>query len=167
MGKALVKCTRAVAKAGAKVVSRKQKALERCVDRLFVCVQSKHDDPTCETKATATCGTLLGKIVAEGQKAKAAIVKACAGEVYTVLRGMPGANLDALDATCELYGVINLDAGVERYAECAVRSHECHVGELIQFEAPRASALLAEAPLLPPAEFPNSFCPAPTPGPTP
>ncbi len=166
-GKALVKCTGAIAKAGAKFASKKQKSLEKCVDQLFVCTQSKLADPGCEGKAAAACAKEFAKISAEELKLAAAITKACPATLYATLRDALGANLDALATRCAAYGVPSIAMDVTQYAQCLVRSHQCEVEELIQFEAPRAAALIAGAGINPPVVFPREFCPTPTPAPTP
>ncbi len=93
-GKALVKCTGAIAKAGAKFASKKQKSLEKCVDRLFVCTQSKLGDPGCGGSAAEACAKEFAKISTEEGKLGATITKACPAALYVTLRDVLGANLD-------------------------------------------------------------------------
>jgi hypothetical protein len=174
VGKALVKCVGAMRKAGTRFVSKKLRSLERCVDAVFVCEQSKRDDAKCPPKASATCVKAFAQIADEEQKLQASVAAACPAELYAKLRGVLGANLDVLAAECARYGVADLGTAVDigAYAQCLARQHECRVEELMEFEAPRAAALIAslglEALNLDPApQFPSDFCPTPSLTPTP
>ncbi len=171
-GKALVKCAGALTKAGAKFASKNQKSLEKCIDALFRCEQTKSGDPACDGKAGQVCVKEFVKIDAAALKVGAAATKACPATLYPSLRAALGANLEALDAECARFGVPDISGGVGQYVDCLVRQHECRVEELLTYEAPRAATLIGAVDFValglnPPPQFPRDFCPIPTPAPTP
>src|SRR6201988_773454 len=133
-GKALVKCAGAVTKAAAKFAVKNQKSLEKCVDALFRCEQTKSADPSCDTKAGQGCVKEFLKIAAAETKVDAAAAKACPATLYAALRDALGANLAALDAECARFGVPDLTGSVGQYVDCLVRQHECRVEELLSYE---------------------------------
>ena len=171
-GKAVAKCAAAITRGGARFVARKLSSLEKCVDRLFTCEQTKQDNPRCPAGAGTACVKVFQQIATAEQKLEAGIASACPAELYTTMRDAPGANLAVLDAECARYGVADLSQDVGQYTQCLVRQHECRVEELLAFEAPRAAVLIgsvdfAALGLDPPPQFPHDFCPTPSPAPTP
>jgi hypothetical protein len=169
-GKALVKCAGALTKAAAKFAKTNQKSLEKCVDALFRCEQTKSADPACDTKAGQVCVKEYVKIAAAELKVDAAAAKACPATLYPALRDALGTNLAALDTECVRFGVPVLTGDVGQYVDCLVRQHECRVEELMTYEAPRAAALIGAVDFValglnPPPQFPRPFCPSPTPTP--
>jgi hypothetical protein len=155
-GKAVAKCTAAVNKAAAKFVAQKLKHLEKCVDAIFACVQTKPGDPSCGTRANGACDTAFSRIAVAAAGVAPTVDKRCAAISFATLRGADGANLDALAAECALYDVPNLES-LEDYENCLFRQHECRVEELLSFEAPRSDELLGL--LVPPARLRSTFCP--------
>jgi hypothetical protein len=171
-GKAVVKCAAAITKAGARFAAKKQRRLEKCVNRLFTCEQTKQNNPGCPTDAGTVCVNVFEQIAVAEQKLVATIASACPAALYPTMRDALGANLAVLGAECGRYGVADISMDIGQYMQCLVRQHECRVEELLVFEAPRAAALIgsvdfAALGLDPPPQFPHAFCPTPSPTPTP
>jgi hypothetical protein len=146
LAKSLLKCEAAIQKAASAFVVTNLTTLEKCIDVVFTCVQTKPGDDTCihtqdsKAKAETTCSKLATKSQTAEAKVKPAIDKACAGVSMSALFDANGANIGALVATCATYGVTL--ATLDDYVECLSREHECLTEELGRFAAPRADALL-------------------------
>lgn len=149
VAKSLTKCTAAVQKAATAFVVTNLTTLEKCIDSVFTCVQTKPGDDTCIAtrgpggrggKAEKLCNAQAAKSqVAEG-KVQPAIDKACAGVSMSTLFDANGGNYGSLVATCATFGV--MVATPADIVECLDRQHECLTEELGRFAAPRADALL-------------------------
>jgi CSLREA domain-containing protein len=170
-GKQVVQCESTIKKAGTKFVSKKLRSLEKCVDTVFVCVQTKAgaDRLGClSAKAGPTCAKEFGKILAEAGKVGASVDKKCLPDpaklpnfYETVLSIADGANLAAPTAECTLVGAD--PATYPGYKDCLVDQHEARVDDLMRFEAPRTDELLARVG----CELDTLTCGLPTPTPTP
>jgi hypothetical protein len=165
IGKALDTCQGAIKKAASKFATTRLKSLEKCVDAVFTCVQTKPDprDPSgsspCLTlpKARESCRKDLAAIVDAEATFRNTLQSRCGGIPFAILGAPSGSNLVALLDECSDLGVSSLDS-FAAYVECAFRQHECRVDELLLFETPRAAELLA---LLGDPAFTLPSCPAP------
>ncbi len=159
LAKSLVKCEAAIQKAASAFVVTNLTTLEKCIDAVFTCVQTKPGDDTClhtrdsKAKAESMCSKLANKSQVAQAKVKPAIDKACAGVSMSALFDANGANIGARVSTCAGYGVTL--ATLDDYVECLGREHECLTEELGRFAAPRTDGLLdlVDIPLHSP------FCP--------
>jgi hypothetical protein len=138
------KCAATVMTAGAKLVDTSMKALGRCLDTVFTCVQVKTDPialPVCLARARARCDGEFANLAAAAARPGVALAKTCADVDFATLQNANGQSLDAVGADCAAIGG---DATtLTGYADCLVRTHRCAVAELARFHAPRAEALLA------------------------
>jgi hypothetical protein len=146
-GKAALKCQQAIAKAGAKYASERQKKTEKCLDTVTACIQLKPNDPDCIPKAQAKClkpgeavqgsaddpKTLAGK-------AKTAIVKGCKAVAPSDLLAPEGLGQAALTAQCQAIGVPVLGSAAD-VADCLLAFHACRADRLIEKQYPRAFEL--------------------------
>ena len=145
-GKAVVACTNALAKAGAKHRSATLKALGKCLDGLFACQQLAPNDAACFTKAAGTCTKDIGKLSGSRAKLITKIVKPCSdGITLDDVRAADGANLAALDPQCRVLGVATVGTSIAQYAECALRTEDCAAARILSAQVPRATELLARA----------------------
>jgi hypothetical protein len=160
-GKTVVKCAQGLDKAGASFTTAKLKSLEKCVDKVFTCVQTKPTDAKCIPKAQSACDKEFLKIGLAELKLRAAVAKSCGTLDYAgVLAATDGTRLAAAGADCATFGVGSL-ASLAEYTECLFRQHECLVDALLPIEAPRAASLLGMVGR--PAG--SAFCPTPVPTP--
>jgi hypothetical protein len=157
VGKDVVKCSTAIKQASAQFVSRKLKSLERCVDRVFECVQTETSESgfdSCRADAEQTCDHDFATIADQEQKLATSVSKKCDGLDGPAF-APEGGNLGALGTECERYGVTPL-VDLDDYQTCLFRQHECSVENMIEFEAPRADEMLG----LVGRSLDSGFCPA-------
>jgi len=139
LGKMMVKCQKASAKAGAAFVLGVEKQLQRCTDAVLECLQTKPNDPGCRTKAEAKCAKAQATIDRLEEKAGTAMGKSCSDIPDQVTFPVEGFGFEAEVAECERYGVI-LDDG-EDVGECILRQHRCRAQQLVSRENARALEL--------------------------
>ena len=156
LGKDLVKCGGAVAKAGAKFVLAKLGNLEKCVDGVFTCIQKKPDDEKCLTKARVKCDKAFTKIAAARDRFSQTITAKCAVPPFGAVAAGDGGNVTALGPDCSAYGVAPI-ATLADYESCLAHTHDCLTEDLLFLEAPRAAELLG----LVGQQLASPFCPAP------
>ena len=158
--KAVVNCEKNVSTAGRSFIANSYKALKKCVDTTFACVQLKPDDAGCLLKAQATCDKQFAALDTQALKLELAVDKKCAEEVipFATLRTAIAANIDSLFTDCRPY-VATLGS-LDDYKDCLRAAYECRIGDLLRFAAPRASEMLG---LVGRALV---TCPTPTPGST-
>ncbi|MCC6847577.1 MAG: hypothetical protein IT294_03680 [Deltaproteobacteria bacterium] len=163
VGRAVEKCAQTIMNAGGKLVDASLKALGRCLDTTFTCVQVKSDPstlPACLEAARKRCDVEFANLNAASTRPDAALQKTCGDVDYATLRAASGLLLEALATDCALLGGAE-PTTLSAYAECLVRSHRCGVAELSRFKAPRAEALLGAV-----GRSLNEVCGLPTPTPT-
>ena len=144
LARRIEKCAATVMTASAKLVDASTKALGRCLDTVFTCVQVKTDpiaQPVCLARARARCDGEFANIAAAAARPAVALAKTCATVDFAQLRDASGQLLDAVGADCAAIGGDAATLG--GYADCLARTHRCAVAELARFHAPRAEALLA------------------------
>jgi hypothetical protein len=149
--------------AGAKLVDASLKALGRCLDTTFTCVEVKTDPaelPACLAKASARCDVEFANLNNAAGKTGPTLEKTCGDVDFSVLRDATGLLLEALATDCKLLGGTD-PTTLAAYADCLVRSHRCGVAELARFKSPRTEELLAEV-----GRSLNDVCTLPTPTPT-
>jgi hypothetical protein len=144
LGRRIEKCAATVTSASAKLVDASMKALGRCLDTVFTCVQVKTDPialPVCLARARARCDGEFANLAAAAARPGVALAKTCADVDFATLRNANGQLLDAVAADCAAIG--GEATTLTGYADCLVRTHRCAVAGLARFHAPRAEALLA------------------------
>jgi hypothetical protein len=149
-GKLVVQCESVIKKAGTTFVDNKLKSLEKCVDDVFDCVQTRQGAAKgrCLAKAGATCAQEFARALAETGKVRPSVDKKCFPDpakfpsfYATALSIANGANLAAPTAECTLVG--DDPATYPGYKDCLVAQHEARVDDLIRFQVPRTDELLA------------------------
>jgi hypothetical protein len=153
--KALVKCGKALQKAGAKFASGKLSQLQKCVDKIAACVQLQNGDAGCITKAHAACEKTTAAIVKTGSALVPAISKACGGPGVSAadILASNGLGYAGQDGPCKLRGVATLTT-LDDVGQCVTLQHGCAAEHLLAFEVPRAAELLALIGYDTAAEFP-------------
>ena len=147
LGKPAVKCQAAIKKAGLTFVRKKLQSLDKCVNGVSKCLQTKADDPgrqKCMVAAGQKCagsGGAFATITAEAAKLVASIRKACEvkGLSPADLRSTDGLGFDAVKSEC---GSV---ATVAEIADCVAAQHACRAEQLFEVEAPRARELVEES----------------------
>ncbi|MEO6027268.1 MAG: hypothetical protein ABIR79_10425 [Candidatus Binatia bacterium] len=145
--KAASKCQKAVTKAGAGFVAKKQKLLQGCVAGVQHCLQVKPQDAGCITKAAAKCGAATAKIGPLETKLVAAVQKACGDPPLAgsdLLQDV-GLAFDGEEATCAADYQVPALATVADVALCLARRLACQTEHLIARQVPRARELLGIA----------------------
>jgi hypothetical protein len=140
-GKALERCVQTLVKGGEGFARTRLASIGRCIDGVFVCVESADSNAACVAKAKQKCDREFAKVQREVAKLTVATGKKCNTLAFGVLSSPEGAHLDAVTPTCPDYGIPSV-ASVGDYVACLVRQHECAVADLVRFESPRAEALL-------------------------
>ena len=141
--KAVTACAASVSKAGAAFVAGTRTALDKCSAAFVKCAQEKPDDAGCLTKATATCGKVPVGLAKARTKLQGVVRKKCGGALaFATLEQPSGINLDALTCACQQVGVEPV-LGIDDYAVCLARQHECALAALLPTVVPGLDALLA------------------------
>ncbi len=159
--KAVVNCEKNVSNAGRTFIGNSYKALKKCVDTIFACVQLKPGDGGCLAKGQATCDKQFANLDTQALKLELAVDKRCAEEIvpFSTLRTALAAHIDSLATDCRPYGVVVLGS-LDAYKDCLLAAYQCRVGELLRFAAPRATEMLGMV------GRGLTTCPTPTPGST-
>ena len=154
--KAAVACQKVIAKAGAKILAGKQKALDGCANAALTCVETKHDDPACLTNAGGTCAKQLDKAATSLTKAVAKIVgaKSCAVDLRLPdLLGVDGLGLGDVAGACLTDFGLDVCTGLEPLATCVLRTRDRAAGVAYGEARPRTGELLGLLPTaLPPVD---------------
>lgn len=138
--KGVLKCGGGVEKAAAKFASTKVKALEKCVDRVFACLDTKPPGSECAAAAEPKCAKDVAVVDKARLKLRAAVDRACGAVSLAVLRTADALNLDAAAVDCNAVGItIN---SLSDYEECLVRQHGCQAESLLTIDVPLAQQLL-------------------------
>jgi hypothetical protein len=139
--KALLKCQKAITKAGASYVSTALKRLDGCVAKVLKCLQLKPGDAACVAKAKAGCTKQLDTgLPALSAKLGSSVGKGCAVP-FATLSGEQGLGLAKLEELCKAVDVDVL-GGLADYQTCLARQHQCLVRDLLLFGTPRAGEVL-------------------------
>jgi 6-phosphogluconolactonase (cycloisomerase 2 family) len=165
-GKVIQQCTSTISKAASTFMVRSMHGLEHCVERVFTCVQTttqtaavgkvENVDPkSCMPSSRAICDGEFAAIAAQASALRHAIDRRCAEHLvpFATLRAAHAANLDALAAECQTYGIAHLDSLAD-YEECVTRAHTCRAESLLLFQLPRAQELIAYDA----RQFRSAFC---------
>jgi hypothetical protein len=154
--KAITKCQKGLQKAGSKFASAKLKALQKCANAAFKCVQLKNGDAACAAKARAVCQKALNLIPALEDKLEAGIVKACGpdkGVAFADLEAVDGLGFLAEEGAVTIAGCGPLDS-IQDLAACVRIQHECKVERILASGVPRIIELLNDLGLSPAADLP-------------
>jgi hypothetical protein len=144
--KAADTCQKAILKAGGAFAARKLARLDRCVDGLLACVQTKPGDLACRTKAANRCTTALVAIAQEEVRFIDTVAAKCDVLAPTDLLAVAGLADDRLSTECaDTFATPVADA--LDVGACLARQHECRIEQLFDVEAPRSRELLAVAGL--------------------
>ncbi len=142
-GKGITSCAAAISKAAAGFIASTRGALDRCSATFVKCAQEKPGDAACLAKAGATCGKVPAGLAKSRAKLQAGIAKKCAGAVLFADLDEPyGLNVSALTCACRQVGV-DAVLGLDDYATCVARHHECELASLLPTVVPGLDALLA------------------------
>lgn len=163
VGRDVEKCAQTIMNSGGKLVDASLKALGRCLDTAFTCVQVKSDPslfPACIDSARKRCNVEFTNLSAAATRPGVALEKTCGNVDFSTLRAASGLLLEALATDCKLLGGKD-PTTLAAYDDCLVRSHRCGVAELSRFKVPRAEELLAAV-----GRSLNDVCGIPTPTPT-
>jgi hypothetical protein len=151
--KPLLKCQKAITKAGSSYVSKALKGLDGCVAKVLKCLQLKPGDAGCLAKAETACTKQLNTgLPALTAKLESTIGKGCAVP-FATLSGDAGLGLAKLEEICKAVGVDTL-GGLADYQTCLSRQHQCLVRDLLLFGTPRAGEVLRLV-----GDTAPSFCP--------
>ncbi len=149
--KATVKCQQGIGKAGAKFASAKAKALQKCANAVYACLQVKPSIAKCRQKAATTCTKQLTKLMAPGTgaiaKLTATIAKSCTKAPLTPAEvlGSSGLGFTGLGSECEALGAPALDS-VGAVTTCIELEHRCRIQQMLETEMPRLEELVNIAP---------------------
>ena len=147
--KAAVKCQKAIAQVGAKVIAGKLKALDACAAAALACVQTKFDKPECRAKAGQVCVKKLSSAAAAASAGKTKILatKSCTQDLRLPdLLAPDGLGLGRGASSCLNDFGIDVCSSVDALAECLVRTHERAAAELHGVFQPRTDEILALLP---------------------
>lgn len=139
--KPVLKCQKALAKAGAAYAAARLKAEQKCADGVFQCVQVQANDSACRSKAEAKCGKLFTKLAAAVTKLDAALAKGCTG---VDLEGAGGLGFAARSAECTALGTTT--SSVAGVAACIAAQHDCRSDQILIGQTPRGAELGSVAP---------------------
>ncbi len=160
-GRAVERCAAAIKNSGSKFVDAGLKALGKCVDMTFTCVEVKSADPTafeaCIDRARGRCDTEFANLDNASARPGPAIQKACGGIDFSLLAPESGLLIESLTEECEDLGGTD-PADLAAYSDCLVRSHRCGMAELLRFKSPRSEELLGHV-----GRSLYQVCTAPTP----
>lgn len=146
IGRKLVQCERTIRRASLKLVRTRLGGINKCAQGFLACLQVSPEDTACLAKAEDVCVAEFEKIRKASDLARAAHRKCGEHSLpFESLRDSRGANVQALDETCEGAGVASLKEFPD-YADCLTRRHSCAVDRIISLEMPRIPALLALLP---------------------
>ncbi len=134
-------CQKSILKAGATFVAKKLARLDKCVDGLFACAQTKPADLTCRSKAAAKCSDAFAAIAKDQAKLVDTVSKKCGAVPPGDLLGAAGLGGDALTQRClDEFATSLVDVG--DFATCVAAQHECRAEEMFDVEEPRSRELL-------------------------
>ncbi len=162
-GRQIERCAVAINNSGAKLVDASLKALGRCLDTTFTCVEVKSATSlfaSCLERARGRCDTEFANLNAAAGRPGPAVQKACGGMDFAVLRSAAGLLLESLTTDCQRLGGQD-PTTLSAYSDCLVRAHRCGVAELARAKSPRAEELLTQV-----GRSLEDVCRLPTPTPT-
>lgn len=141
-GKAILKCHKAIEKAGLAFSNKRLKGSHGCIDPAFACVQLKNGDPTCLTKAAAKCLAKVPASEADQAKLLALIAKACDPALvsHDDLGADLGIGLEKEEAACAQEGITGPDT-IATFANCVLQQHVCRTNRILSQGTPRAREL--------------------------
>ena len=129
-------CAGGVEKAAAKFASAKLKALDKCVNRVFACEDTKPPGGECAAAVAPKCAKDVAVIDKAHLKLRDTIDAKCGAVPLGVLRTADALNLDAAQVDC---GTI---ATLADYEECLFLQHSCRVELMLATDVPLAQELL-------------------------
>lgn len=148
---ALVKCQAAIAKASMTFTSKRMKAVAKCLDGAFTCLQQKPGNDACRRKVAGkyakSAATVFGGVDAPKSlagKAATTIAKACGAIPFSDLLDAGGLGMGAFASDCAAAGIPTLDS-VADLSRCLVHFQTCRSDRLLEKQYPRAFELRAIA----------------------
>ena len=145
VAKALDKCHIQIERAGAKLAVKKLKTLEKCVDGILKCLETKPEGDRCLDQAREGCEDQLAVAVAEEAKLTDTVVRKCGSDLTAAdLRAPAGLDFESLRSECLLRFGLDVSDLVGA-GSCLTRQHACELERLFAVSAPRAASLLTVA----------------------
>lgn len=156
-GKAILKCHKAIEKAGLAFSNKRLKRAYACVLPAFACVQTKPGNAACLTKANANCDKQAPGAIAEQAKLVALIQKGCNDALISDADrdAANGLGFMAEEAACEDEGTPTNET-IGGLANCIASQHVCHTNRTLSAVVPRARQLLVAMGRNPDLEVPCS-----------
>jgi len=138
--KAVTKCAAGIEKAAAKFAATKLRTAQRCVDRVFACLETKPSGDPCATDVQAKCTKDRVPVDKAHAKLLESVAAKCGGVTFDVLRSAAALDLDADAESCDSIGAALASAA--DYAECVARRHACFMNSLLVSEVPLAELFI-------------------------
>jgi hypothetical protein len=144
--KRAVKCEKALAKAGSKLVNGEVKLVPKCASAVLACFQLAK--PGCTDKSRTTCTKTSAKVEALAGKLAAAVTKACEASGLPIADAIDpsGVGFTNLASSCQAANVANL-ADVGDITTCITHFQHCRARQLLENEFPRLRELLGTGQL--------------------
>jgi hypothetical protein len=154
-GKAILRCHKAIEKAGLAFSAKRLKRTYACLLPAFACVQTKPGDAACLAKASAKCDQQAPGAIADQAKVGALIAKACGDTVITDADRDANAGLGfmAEEEACEDEGTPTNET-IGGLAACLASQHVCHTNRTLSAVIPRARELMLAMGRDPAVELP-------------
>ncbi len=134
-------CQKAMLQAGPSFAAKKLSRLDKCVDGILACVQTKPANDPCRGKTADKCVKAFAGIAGDEAKLVAAIQRKCGDVASADLFDPAGIDENQLVGPCAGFQTTLADIG--DVATCVARQHECRVDELFDVEEPRSRELLS------------------------
>jgi hypothetical protein len=105
--------------AGRTFITNSYKALKKCVDTIFACVQLKPDDPDCLPEGADTCDKQFLALDTRRSSSSSPSTSAAprSSIPFATLRTALAANIDSLANDCRPYGVVRVSS-LDDYKDC-------------------------------------------------
>ncbi len=136
-------CQKSIVKAGAKFASGKLARLDKCIDGLYACAQTK-PGVDCRTKAASRCTAAFAALAKDEAKLVDTIGKRCGAVSPGDLLDAAGLGATTLTNACtDLFSTPLTDVG--DFAACLAAQHECRAEQIFDVLEPRSRELLDDA----------------------
>ncbi len=167
-GAAITRCTRTMARAAARLVTRTLANVSLCTRATEACLEGSDDESACLTAASTTCGAAFARVAGARVAFGRAVGAVCGEEqiAFATLAAPTGADLEALGDGCAVVEVDTVRT-LPALAECVARRHECELSALVEEATPRAAELLAQVDQTVARAYCAASAPSERPTPTP
>jgi hypothetical protein len=144
LGRAVVRCQRAIREAGSRFVEATLGQYHRCAVAALRCAQQKPGDQTCLARAAGRCRQAAARSRTGEQRLRQRIAGRCRQASLAALLDVSGLAYSAEARTCAGAGVPAL-ATIDGVAACVGRQHRCRAEQLVAQQIPRITSLLASS----------------------